>query len=211
MLTQCLMLNLWIEGMDSWTLAFHRLVGIRWFQGVDHLDVTELPLSVLDDDYCDCSDGADEPHTAACERQFWCANVGSIPRKIRSTMVKDGVQDSWATRKNGVGVFGVWETALFKTVFLQSHDMTADSGSMSLFWQFQEQVASDKNQACGDSKSACPLFVRSCSLYPSSSWCVQMVLDSMILDIGGAFQVFLLRVLSGRALDDLGMYSIRKA
>ena len=53
-----------------------------------------LPASAVDDDYCDCADGSDEPHTAACSRgHFVCANAGYLPQRVPSAFVNDGVCD----------------------------------------------------------------------------------------------------------------------
>ncbi|GMI99308.1 hypothetical protein like AT2G42390 [Hibiscus trionum] len=44
----------------------------------------------LNDDFCDCLDGTDEPGTSACPAgKFYCRNVGSIPRFIFSSRVND--------------------------------------------------------------------------------------------------------------------------
>ena len=54
-----------------------------------------IPYTSLDDDYCDCPDGSDEPGTAACEGVgegwFWCANEGHIPGKVKRSRVNDGL------------------------------------------------------------------------------------------------------------------------
>jgi len=53
-----------------------------------------IPLSQLNDDYCDCNDGSDEPGTSACHNgQFWCMNQRHRGRYIRSSLVNDHVCD----------------------------------------------------------------------------------------------------------------------
>ncbi|KAJ1643744.1 hypothetical protein LPJ64_004523 [Coemansia asiatica] len=54
----------------------------------------EIPFSRVNDDYCDCADGSDEPGTSACNNgMFFCANVGHVPAIISSSKVNDGVCD----------------------------------------------------------------------------------------------------------------------
>lgn len=59
-----------------------------------------LMYSALNDNFCDCRDGSDEPGTDACagagqgvDRYFYCPNKLSQPRYIYSSMVNDGVCD----------------------------------------------------------------------------------------------------------------------
>ncbi|KAL7316692.1 hypothetical protein PS15m_003150 [Mucor circinelloides] len=53
-----------------------------------------IPYSAINDDYCDCADGSDEPGTSACPNSFfYCANEGHIPAYIKSYAVNDGVCD----------------------------------------------------------------------------------------------------------------------
>ncbi len=54
----------------------------------------ELSWSAVNDDYCDCPDGSDEPGTSACPNStFYCANAGHIPAYLRSSRVDDGICD----------------------------------------------------------------------------------------------------------------------
>ena len=53
-----------------------------------------IPFSYVNDDYCDCSDGSDEPGTAACDNsQFYCENKEHEPRYLQSSRVNDGICD----------------------------------------------------------------------------------------------------------------------
>mmetsp|Transcript_143550 Transcript_143550/g.459106 ORF Transcript_143550/g.459106 Transcript_143550/m.459106 type:complete len:164 (-) Transcript_143550:23-514(-) len=56
-----------------------------------------LPLDAINDDFCDCADGSDEPGTGACAGQsttmFYCPNPGSFPSYVYASRVNDGVCD----------------------------------------------------------------------------------------------------------------------
>lgn len=53
-----------------------------------------VPFSYVNDDYCDCQDGSDEPGTSACPSGlFYCANKGFTPLTVPSSRVNDGFCD----------------------------------------------------------------------------------------------------------------------
>ncbi|KAJ3075902.1 hypothetical protein HDU98_006534 [Podochytrium sp. JEL0797] len=53
-----------------------------------------IPATSINDDFCDCQDGSDEPGTSACNNAiFYCENVGHIGSEIPSSRVNDGVCD----------------------------------------------------------------------------------------------------------------------
>ncbi|KAG0093243.1 hypothetical protein BGZ92_006736 [Podila epicladia] len=50
-----------------------------------------ISFSAVNDDYCDCFDGSDEPGTSACGNGFfYCANERHVPARIKTSRVNDG-------------------------------------------------------------------------------------------------------------------------
>lgn len=53
-----------------------------------------IDISRVNDDYCDCADGSDEPGTSACPAGvFYCRNAGHEARLLGKSFVDDGVCD----------------------------------------------------------------------------------------------------------------------
>lgn len=54
----------------------------------------KINRSQLNDDFCDCPDGSDEPGTSACPNgRFYCRNAGHMPLILFSSRVNDGICD----------------------------------------------------------------------------------------------------------------------
>lgn len=56
----------------------------------------KLSFDQVNDDYCDCPDGSDEPGTNACSKplfKFYCTNEGHFPGYIDQFKVDDGICD----------------------------------------------------------------------------------------------------------------------
>ena len=57
-----------------------------------------LKQKQINDDYCDCVDGTDEPGTSACDNgKFWCENTGHVGQFIFSSRVNMTVYVTAAT------------------------------------------------------------------------------------------------------------------
>lgn len=68
-----------------------------------------VPPDAVNDDFCDCADGSDEPGTGACAgrratgKGFYCPNAGAAPRYLFPSRVGDGIcdccdgSDEWQT------------------------------------------------------------------------------------------------------------------
>lgn len=55
-----------------------------------------LPVQFINDEYCDCLDGSDEPGTSACSNtnvQFFCENIHHQSKWISTSLVNDGICD----------------------------------------------------------------------------------------------------------------------
>lgn len=53
-----------------------------------------IPFKHVNDGYCDCADGSDEPGTSGCSNgKFYCKNEGFFSKLINSNLVDDGICD----------------------------------------------------------------------------------------------------------------------
>uniref|UniRef100_A0A915M2L6 Glucosidase II beta subunit N-terminal domain-containing protein n=1 Tax=Meloidogyne javanica TaxID=6303 RepID=A0A915M2L6_MELJA len=78
--------------MFTFNLVASFYSGEETFACLDGNKVT--PFNQVNDDYCDCADGSDEPGTAACRNgKFYCKNYGYKPSLIPSSRVNDYICD----------------------------------------------------------------------------------------------------------------------
>ncbi|KAJ2401078.1 hypothetical protein GGI23_001634 [Coemansia sp. RSA 2559] len=81
-----------LRGVDPALAHLYKPNGVGNFNCLD--GTKEIPFDRVNDDYCDCADGSDEPGTSACNNgSFYCANKGHTPGRLSSTRVNDGVCD----------------------------------------------------------------------------------------------------------------------
>ena len=78
-----------ILGLDPALQSFYQRDGEGLFTCLDKSE--RIPFRMVNDDYCDCPDGSDEPSTSACPGQtFHCSHSGAV---VPSSRVNDGVCD----------------------------------------------------------------------------------------------------------------------
>ena len=89
-----------IRGVEPSELSYYKTG--RYFKCIDQS--LNVPFTHVNDDYCDCPDGSDEPGTSACSNfHFYCPNPGVKPKIITSSRVNDRVcdccdgSDEWQT------------------------------------------------------------------------------------------------------------------
>lgn len=70
--------------------------GEKTWACLNHPEIV-LTYDQINDDYCDCPDGSDEPGTNACpfspELKFYCKNEGHFPGYLENYKLNDGVCD----------------------------------------------------------------------------------------------------------------------
>lgn len=78
-----------LRGVHPDRLAYYQsLLKEARFQCID--GSSSIPIESLNDNYCDCADGSDEPSTSACPNgQFFCQNQGYLSKLIPSAWVND--------------------------------------------------------------------------------------------------------------------------
>ncbi|KAJ2082045.1 hypothetical protein H4R24_001904 [Coemansia sp. RSA 988] len=85
-------LNPAVRGVDPQLLSKYKANDAGQFTCLDGSQ--QIPIARVNDDYCDCVDGSDEPGTSACANgTFYCANKGHIPGKLAAWRVNDGICD----------------------------------------------------------------------------------------------------------------------
>ncbi|KAJ2614865.1 hypothetical protein H4S08_001517 [Coemansia sp. RSA 1365] len=85
-------LNSAVRGVDPQLLSKYKANDAGNFTCLD--GSKQIPIAQVNDDYCDCADGSDEPGTSACANgTFYCVNKGHIPSTLAAWRVNDGVCD----------------------------------------------------------------------------------------------------------------------
>ncbi|KAG0600450.1 hypothetical protein M758_11G035200 [Ceratodon purpureus] len=78
-----------VRGIDPKDLAYFQGDSIWCKDGSK-----SFPRERLNDNFCDCPDGTDEPGTSACPAsKYYCRNSGSAPKLVFASRVNDGICD----------------------------------------------------------------------------------------------------------------------
>lgn len=81
--------NALLHGVNPADASLYKSSSFKCFDGS-----RTMPPDAINDDYCDCADGSDEPGTSACPTgSFYCINAGHAPMNIPSSRVLDGICD----------------------------------------------------------------------------------------------------------------------
>jgi len=89
----------------------------------------------VNDDYCDCPDGSDEPGTSACSNgKFYCLNKGYKPKILPSSRVNDGICDCCDGSDE-------WAGPLF-----QSGDAAPDSGCANVCMEMGKEEREERER-----------------------------------------------------------------
>lgn len=80
----------YLRGVHPAKLSYYQsLLDKTHFTCID--GTSSIPIEALNDDFCDCNDGSDEPGTPACMHgEFFCHNQGYLSKIIPSGWVNDG-------------------------------------------------------------------------------------------------------------------------
>lgn len=88
-----------VRGIDPLKLHLYSPIeenGQKFWRCIGDPEI-KLRYDQINDDYCDCPDGSDEPGTNACpydpSRKFFCLNKGFFPGNLETFKVDDGVCD----------------------------------------------------------------------------------------------------------------------
>lgn len=138
----------YLIGVQPDRRTFYELNSGQSFRCLD--DSGSIPVEFVNDDYCDCTDGSDEPGTSACPQgRFFCSNLGYIQKLIPAAWVNDGQCDccdasdeynSSATCENTCGILG----ELYRQK-QEEHQQIADQGS-AIRSQYKEEARQRKEQ-----------------------------------------------------------------
>lgn len=132
-----------IRGLDPALAARYQPTADGKFTCLD--GKKSVPFSQVNDDYCDCLDGSDEPGTSACASgKFYCANKFYLPLVLNASMVDDGVCDCCDGSDEPAGRCpdNCYEKGYESLISLKEQVATADAGAQARDKYIQEAGAS---------------------------------------------------------------------